>query len=377
MARIDNGRGRTTVVHATPLEPGAGTVLLLTVTAGIGQFAASVYLPSMPSIAQAFGADMSTVQLTLAIFLVALGAGQLFAGPLADRFGRRPVLFFGFGIFLAGTLGCAFSRNIEMLLFARAVQGFGAASGIVIARAAARDSFEGTQLARLVAMVMATFAMVPGISPLLGGITEELIGWRASFWLTLGVGAIVLTYTYRRLPETGTTRLVRLDAKEIAGGYGAILRDRPAMACAAAGALVYGTLSGFHAGAPSLYIALLGVSPVEFGLYPVLAVAAFVAGSLVSRRFAANTPPPKVAGRGLALMLVGLGLMLLFPLAGIVHKHLFTVTLVVHSVGLGLFIPTVNAMMLSRFSTNVGFASGTCEWKETSAQPGTKIPEDP
>ena len=287
MARIDNGRGRTTVVHATPLEPGAGTVLLLTVTAGIGQFAASVYLPSMPSIAQAFGADMSTVQLTLAIFLVALGAGQLFAGPLADRFGRRPVLFFGFGIFLAGTLGCAFSRNIEMLLFARAVQGFGAASGIVIARAAARDSFEGTQLARLVAMVMATFAMVPGISPLLGGITEELIGlWACKLLADSGRWR---NRSHLHLSQaSGNGNDAPCPARR-QGDSWRIWGDsaRPAgdgVCEPSAGALVYGTLSGFHAGAPSLslIIALLGVSPVEFGLYPVLAVAAFVAGSLVS-----------------------------------------------------------------------------------------------
>lgn len=283
VARVKIERGRTRVAHATPLDPGAATVLPLAVMAGLGQFAASVCLPSMPSIAQEFGASAGLVQLTLAIFLVTLGAGQLFAGPLAERFGRRPVLFFSFGLFLAGTLGCALCCDIGMRLFARAVQGPGAASGIVIARAATRDNFEGAQLARLAAIVMATFAIVPGISPLVGGVTEELVGWRAGFWLTMGVGAIVLTCTHRKLPETGATRLVRLSGKEITDGYRTILRDRPAMSCAAAGALVHGTISAFHAGAPSLYIDLLGVSPVEFGLYPFLTVAAFVAGGLVSR----------------------------------------------------------------------------------------------
>ena len=97
----------------------------------------------------------------LAVFLAALAVGQLVFGPLTDRFGRRPVLFSGFALFLAGTLACALSADLETLLWARAFQDFGTACAAVIARTTARDSFDGVQLSRLTAIVMATFAKDP------------------------------------------------------------------------------------------------------------------------------------------------------------------------------------------------------------------------
>lgn len=334
-------------------------MLLLAAMAGIAQFAAGVYTPSLPAIARSLGTDVSSVQLTLAIFLAALGAGQLVFGPLADRFGRRPVLVGGFGLFLAGTLACALSPDIETLLCARAFQGFGAASPVVVARAAARDSFDGAQLARLMALVVATFAVVPGISPVIGAAAHETGGWRASFWLTLCVGAIILAYILLKLPETGKFRLARLDMKSVGDGFRMIARDRAAAYGIFSSAMAFGTVAAFNAGAPTLYIEHLGVSPAEFSLYPFLSVAAIVTGSLYSRRLANMMPASGIAGRGIAFMIFGLVLMLAFPATGVVHKHLFSGTLAIYSAGFGLLVPTVNSMVLSRFSENVGFVSAT------------------
>ncbi len=330
---------------------------LLASMAGIGQFAASVYTPSFPAIAQSLGVDASSVQMTLAAFLAALAVGQLICGPLADRFGRRSVLFGGFGLFLAGTLGCALAADLGALLCARAAQGLGAASAVVIARIAARDSFEGVELVRLTAMVMATFALVPGLAPLAGAVAQEAGGWRAGFWLTLSAGTLLLAYVIRKLPETGKFRLARLDIRAVASGFKSITRDRVAIYGISSCALAYGTVSAFNAAAPSLYIGHLGVSPPEFGLYSLLSVVAIIAGSLFSRHLATTRSPAEIAGRGLALMVFGLVLMLAFPSAGLIHKHLFNATLILNSAGFGLAIPTVNAMILSRFSENVGFVS--------------------
>ena len=351
--------GRMPVAHAAILRPGAAAVVLLASMAGIGQFAAGVYTPSFPAIARSFGVDASAVQITLAVFLAALAVGQLVFGPLADRFGRRPVLFGGFGLLLAGTLACALAADLPSLLWARAIQGLGAASAVVIARTVARDSFDGVELMRLMAMVVATFALVPGFAPLIGAAAQEVGGWRACFWLTLFAGAVVLAYLFRKLPETGTFRLTRLDVKSVAGGFRAIARDRTATYGILSGAMAFGTVSAFNAAAPTLYIGHLGVSPPEFGLYPFLSVVAIVVGSLLSRRLATKRPPSEIAGRGLVLMVSGLVLMLVFPSAGLVHKHLFNATLALYSVGFGLTVPTVNSTVLSRFSENVGFVSAT------------------
>ncbi len=345
------------VAHASPLRSGATSVVLLASMAGIGQFAAGVCTPAFPAMARSLEVDASAVQLTLAVFLAAFAAGQLIFGLLADRFGRRPVLFGGFVLFLAATLGCAVAPDLGALLFARTIQGLGAASPVVIARAAARDSFDGIHLVRLTAMVMATFALVPGFAPLIGAATLEAGGWRAGFWLTLGAGAGVLVLLFLKLPETGRSRLAALDVRAVSSVFASIVEDRAAMYGIVSGAMTFGTLAAFNAASPTLYIEHLGVSPSEFGLYTFLSVAAIIVGSLLSRRMATNRPPSEIIGRGLALMVFGLVLMLAFPLVGFVHKHLFNVTLMLYSAGLGLVFPTVNSMVLLRFSENVGFVS--------------------
>ena len=350
---------RVVVTGAKPLESGAATVTLLAALAGIGQFAASVYTPSFPAIARSFGADASAVQSTLAVFLAAFGIGQLIFGPLADRYGRRPVLFCGLGLFLAATLACALSSGLGTLLSARAVQGFSAASAVVIARAAARDSFDGVRLVRLTAMVLAAFALVPGVSPLIGAAALEIGGWRAAFWCTLGAGAVVLAGTFLVLPETGKFRLARLDGKAIVSGFGTIGRDRTAMFGIFAGAMAFGTYSAFTAGAPALYMGQLGVSAVEFALYPAVSAAAIAAGAIRARRLALATPPSAIAGRGVALMLCGLVLMLLLLSVGLVHKHVVNGALIAYSAGFGLFVPVVNATVMARFSENLGVVSAT------------------
>lgn len=118
-------------------------ILLLAGLAAAGQFASNIYTPSLPAAARDFGAPGSALQATLAAFLATFAQGQLAAGPLADRYGRRPIMAAGFAVFLAASLGCALAPNVPALLTMRAAQGAGAAAGIAVSRAATRDSFEG------------------------------------------------------------------------------------------------------------------------------------------------------------------------------------------------------------------------------------------
>ena len=345
------------VSHARPLSSGPVTAVLLAVMAAIGQFAASVYTPSFSAIAASLEVDLSSVQLTLAIFFLAFGVGQLIFGPLADRFGRRPVLFSGLGLFLVGTLACAISPDLVTLLCARIVQALGGASTVVIARAAIRDSFDGVELVRLTANIMAMFALVPGVAPLIGAAALEVGGWRANFWLTLGVGAIILASTYLKLPETGKTRLTHLSFGAIKGGFWAIASDRPAMYCILAASIALGSVTAFIGGSPMLYMGQLGVSPAEYALYPFLTSVAIAIGAVFVRRVASKMLSSEVVVRGLALMLSGLVLMVVGPAVGLLNKHLFTATLIVYSAGFGVFLPITNAMVMARFSHSVGFVS--------------------
>ncbi len=342
---------------ARPLPPGLGSVLLLTALAAVGQFASNVYTPALPFVATSLGVDASAAQLTLAIFLFAFAVSQLVYGPLTDRFGRRPVLFAGLALFLAGTLACALAESLTTLLWARALQAVGAAGGLVVSRAATRDSFDGVELARAFGAITIAFALVPGLTPLIGGVVQELAGWREIFWLTLAVGVAVTLVATMKLPETARSRIDRIDAREIGRGYGAVLRDRTAVSYALTAGLVFGAMSAFFAASPALYIEQLGVGPAEYGLYPPLAVTGFVIGGIITRRLAGKVAARRIAGTGLAIMGVGLALMLTVPALGLVHKHVFNAAMIVIVTGLGVFLPTSIAQVLSRFPDRAGTAA--------------------
>ncbi len=339
------------------LAPGLGSVVLLTALAAVGQFASNIYTPSLPFVARALGVEAGVAQQTLAIYMFAYACAQLVYGPLTDRYGRRPVLFVGLSLFLAGTLGCALSTDIATLLAARTVQAMGAAGAMVVSRAATRDSFDGVELARTIAAITIAFALVPGVTPLIGGIAQEHLDWRATFWLTLAVGATVLAFAAVKLPETARKRLERIETRAIVRSYGVVLSNRAAMAYALTAGCVFSCMAAFFAGSPALLIDELGVSPSEYGLYPPVAVTGFIIGGMVSRRAAGKIEPRRLAAYGLALMAMAVGLMLAFPLFGLVHKFLFVGTMVVNVAGLGIFMPTAVTQVLSRFPERAGVAS--------------------
>jgi DHA1 family bicyclomycin/chloramphenicol resistance-like MFS transporter len=341
------------------LTADAATIALLTALSALGQFASNVYTPALPAVANGLGAPIGAVQLTLAIFLAGFALAQLVYGPVSDRFGRRPVLFAGLGLFALGTLGCALAPDVATLLASRLLQAVGAAAGIVIARAMIRDSFDGVELARVMALVTMAFALVPGLTPLLGGIVQDLAGWRWGFWLTLAVGLLLSALAARRLPETNRRPLAKLDAAAVASGYAATLGDRVFRRYALTVALVFASMSAFFAGSPDLFIARLGVSPTEYGLYPPLAVSGFLVGGAVTRRLSGRVPAERLALVGVAVMAASAAAMAAVLAGVLVHKHVVNAAMVVHVTGLGILMPTAMAAALARFPERAGTAAAT------------------
>ena len=163
---------------------------------GLNAFANDIMLPAFFGIAADLGTPIERVQTLIPIFLIAAGCGQLVCGPLSDRFGRRPLLAFGFSIFLAGTLLCAAAPDILTLQLGRMVQGFGSACLVVTGRAALRDTQSGADLARAMALTSAVFAVGPIIAPMTGVVLMAVGGWRAVFaGIVLAIGGLALAAT--------------------------------------------------------------------------------------------------------------------------------------------------------------------------------------
>lgn len=160
----------------------------------------------LPLLAQ-MGAELAPAtpadaQLVITVFVLGLGLGTFVAGPLSDRFGRKPVIVAGIGLYMAAAVMAALSTSLEMLLVARLLQGLGTAGPRVVSQAMVRDLYSGRHMARVMSFAMTIFVLVPAVAPLLGAQIGGLFGWRAIFWSFLLFGLTSALWVTIRQPET-------------------------------------------------------------------------------------------------------------------------------------------------------------------------------
>ena len=342
---------------ARRLRVTAGTIFLLTAMSAIGQFATTVYLPSLPAMATALQASPAALQQSLTAFLLAFGAGQLLVGPLSDRFGRRRVLFAGLAVFLAGTVQCALASDIGVLIAGRVLQALGACASVVTARAATRDSFEGAEMARVMGFISVVFGLVPGFAPLIGGLLHEALGWQAAFW-TMGAFAVGLfAATWFALPETNARPLPALRPRDFFGGYGAMLRSWSFMGHALLMGAIFGALFSFLAGSPQLFIEHLGVSPAEYGIYPPMTVIGSMLGGLLTGRMAGRWSVGRLFAVGIGFVIAGAGGILALSLADGLTPWTVTLAMGIFVFSFGLVMPTAISTAMADFGNRAGSAA--------------------
>ena len=185
-------------------RPGAREIVaMLAALMALNALAIDSMLPALPAIGEELGVTLANDrQLVIVIYMLGYGVGQLFWGPLADRFGRKPILAVGISMYMGFAGLCAITTSFTMLIVARALQGATAAVTRVLTAALARDLFEGEEMARIMSLVMMTFMLVPMLAPSLGQAILLVAPWQAIFGLLALHGLIMLLWTWRRLPET-------------------------------------------------------------------------------------------------------------------------------------------------------------------------------
>lgn len=157
-----------------------------------GPFVTDMYLPTLPSMAEIFHTSPSLVQMGLATSMLGLAAGQIFFGPLSDKYGRRTILMAAMVLFSASTVVSIYSPSIEFFNICRFVQGLGGAGGIVLSRSISTDCYSGRELARTLAIIGAVNGIAPVTAPVIGGLVAESVGWQGIFWILFAIGAVLL-----------------------------------------------------------------------------------------------------------------------------------------------------------------------------------------
>jgi len=167
--------------------------LVLGLLSCIGPFAIDMYLPAMPVIAADLGTTVQGMQGTIVAYFIAFGLAQLIYGPWADRSGRKPPLYAGIAVFIAGSVICTFAPTVEWLLAGRFVQGLGGAALMVVPRAIIRDMYTGHSATRLMAAVMMVISVSPMLAPLAGSGVMAVWEWRAIFGVLVLAAVASLT----------------------------------------------------------------------------------------------------------------------------------------------------------------------------------------
>ncbi|WP_323763734.1 MFS transporter [Marinovum sp.] len=269
-----------------PSRPKAGFaeyIALVALLISIGALGTDIMLPALDAISRDLGAPRITDgHFLVTAFFLGLAAGQLVVGPLADSYGRKPVIYAGYGVFIAGCLVSGLTESWAVMLAGRVLQGVGAAAPRIVAVAMVRDQYEGRAMARIMSIAMAAFIIVPIIAPALGQGLIHLGGWRMTFVGLVVLALAVLVWFALRQVET----LARADRRafrlsNIGAGLVEIARTRVALGYTLTAGLMYGMFVGYLGAAQQIFQGIYGVGEL-FAAYFALASTALGAAALVN-----------------------------------------------------------------------------------------------
>lgn len=352
----------STPSSAGPAASGSHSLLRLTLILGalsaFTPLAVDMYLPGLPALERALATDAGKVQLTLSIFFLGLAIGQLFYGPLSDRFGRRMPLLIGNLLYVGASLACALAPNVDTLIAARFLQAFGSCAGMVIARAMVRDLFEPREGARVMSLLMLVMGVAPILAPLLGGYMLVWFDWHSIFWFLAGFGLLTMVVARIGLPETNRPQpQARLTIGTALRSYGQLLVQRRFMGYTLASSLGMGGMFAYIAGSPFIFIDLFRVPADAFGwIFGVNAIG-IIGMSQVNRFLLRRFTLDEVLIVGIwAMALAGLALLLAawFGAGGMIGIWL---PLFLYIASLGAVLPNAGASAMAGEAHRAGTAA--------------------
>jgi DHA1 family bicyclomycin/chloramphenicol resistance-like MFS transporter len=262
--------------------------VLLSLLLGFASISTDLYLPAMPNMGQSLDASQGQLELTISGYLLGFSIGQLFWGPVSDRFGRKVPLMLGVAIFVAGAAGCALSTDPAQLIACRVVQALGASAAVVLGRAMVRDLFRNDEAARMLSTLMLIMAIAPMIGPSVGAQILAMSSWHAIFWTLVAIGIVTLFGVAR----TAETLPVAARAQQgLAGAFAAYGQHfgNPVLVAYAGILFCFGAgVFAYVAGSSFVFIEHFGLSPQAYGILFAAGIAGIMLSNTINLRFVAR-----------------------------------------------------------------------------------------
>ncbi|MGE7918373.1 multidrug effflux MFS transporter [Viridibacillus sp. NPDC093762] len=321
-------------------------VLILGSLTAFGPLSMDMYLPSLPTVATDLGTTTSFAQLSLTACLLGLAFGQLIFGPLSDIKGRRKPLLFTLIIYSVASILCAFSSSIWMLIGLRFVQGFSGAAGIVIARASARDMYDGKDLTKFVALLSLVNGAAPILAPIFGGMVLKFAPWPIVFIVLAIIGILMLISVIFILPETLPVE------RRATGGvfatvktFGSLVKDRSFIGLALTQAFIMTAMFAYIAGSPFVLQKIYGLSPQAFSLFFGLNGIGIIFASQLTGKLSEKVAEIKLLFSGILIAFAGSLLL--------VSVITFKLPLVFILIALFIIVSTVGIVSTTAFSLSM------------------------
>jgi DHA1 family bicyclomycin/chloramphenicol resistance-like MFS transporter len=288
--------------------------VLLGAQSMVSSLAVDMSLPALPAITAAFVTSPARAQLTIGFYLLGYASGQLFYGPLSDRFGRRPILLIGLAVYTLSGFACAFAPSIDSMIGLRLLQGFGGAVGVVVTRAAARDHFGGRGLAQMMASITAVQAFGPLIAPVLGGVIATHFDWHIIFLVQGCFAAAMLVSTWAGFGESIRQRDVHaIRPARLLANYWTFFTNPRCIGFALVSASVFSGLFIVLSASPFVLIEVYGLSSEAYGFFFGFSVLGYMVGAFANRRLLHGTVASETLLRcGLAVLIAAAAAMLVF-----------------------------------------------------------------
>ena len=332
---------------------GSFLVCLLAMLSAFGPFVTDMYLPALPQLQDFFGTDASMVQLSLSTSMFGLAVGQVFFGPLSDKYGRKPVVIASLWIFIVSSIACIYAWSIEFFVAMRLLQGIGGSGGIVLSRSIATDRYWGEKLAKMMAIIGAINGIAPVTAPVLGGMMTDSLGWRGIFTLLMAIGIMLLVGSHIMQESLAADKRSPDGIVRTFASFGKILRNRRFVCLLLQYGFTGGVFFSYIASSPFVIQQHYGFSPFAFSV--IFGLNALVIGVAAACLMKFKTPELCTHTASVGLVVASV-LMLIAMLSGASFAAYEALVVVLLACKRLCFTSTV-AMAMNEEHNNAGAAS--------------------
>lgn len=342
----------------TQIQKKGFTIFILGLLTALGPFSIDMYLPAFPDIAKDLGTTVSQVSLSLSSYFIGISVGQLFYGPLLDRFGRKRPLYIGIAVYILTSIACLATNSIETLVGIRFLQALGGCVAGVGAMAMVRDLFTTKESAKVYSLLILILGVSPLLAPTVGGYLATSFGWHSVFIALAAIALAILAIVYFFLPESHQPDpSVSLSFKPIMKNFWEIVQNPQFYTYVFSGAVAFSGLFAYLAASPVIFMNIFAVTPQAYGWIFAIIATGMITFSQLNVALLRRFQNEQILTSGIFIQMIA---GLIFLLCVYLDFYSLISTIIYFSIVLsclGLTNPNSGALALAPFSRNAGSAA--------------------